>query len=365
MMKLIAARRIPIKDCCDRDVLSLTNRLFCGWTIRDRFNILNKTSNWNFDTSFADKLPVALNDSISLTDLVDQRAVDLIEQAGDQNIAVSWSGGVDSTLVICALLKNGFPKQQLRILCTKPSISEYTQFYRWMVDQKIDIQIHEPLIPHLANVDCRFVVSGWCADQLFGSNIHLKTMKLYHKPWFDSLLAAFSQLQEINLSPKGKQLMEESWLNYAKHLGVQLEQWCDFAWLYNFGVKWSYVSNEPRLALAGTPNELKAVPFFDTYDFQCWSIRNWPTLKQRNVYKDKQYYKQELKQYIYDYTKDADYLYHKGKHNSWALVGEDLSSINVLTDQGVRIYTATNRQIQQYQYNYIGWKVGDLYRKKH
>lgn len=359
-MSLLAARRFYILPT-DTDVLSTTNKLFCNWAARDRFNQLNGFSNFKYDTSHSDPLPISLDESVSLADLVDKKALELINGAKDQDIVVSWSGGVDSTAIICALLKNGLPSKQLHILCTPSSIKEYKWFYDWMLKQGIRIDIYNELIKELAIVPCAYVVSGWCADQLFGSNIHLKNLALYNLPWIDGLNQAFKD-SNIFLSKKGLDLLEYHWGKYASHLGLELKNFCEMAWLYNFGCKFSYVQQEAKLALAGTPNQDKVVPFYEGYDFQCWAIRNYTTLTTHNVNLQVKYYKRELKEYIYFFTKDPEYFNHKGKQNSWAMVGEDLASVNILTTDGIYKYQYQSKHPLNYYYT-LAIQVSNKFRK--
>ena len=79
----------------------IANILFCGRLVRDRFNVLNQYSKVNWlDTT--DSIPEPVETPIA--DLMDQRANELIAQG---SVGVQWSGGVDSTSLLLALIRNG------------------------------------------------------------------------------------------------------------------------------------------------------------------------------------------------------------------------------------------------------------------
>ena len=76
--------------------------------------------------------------------------------------------------------------------------------------------------------------------------------------------------------------------------------------------------------------------------------------------KEVRYYKRAFKEYIYDYTKDADYLQKKGKENSWKNVKSPVrDKLLVITDEGWKIYRSTNGA----SFHDLAITVGNLFRK--
>jgi hypothetical protein len=171
-------------------------------------------------------------------------------------------------------------------------------------------------------------VTGWCADQLFGSNIHLRNLDLYNLPWIDGVKQAFTD-RGLQFTSASFDKLAEVYNAYAEHVGVKMEQFCEFAWLYNFGIKWSYVSQDARLACTNETARANIINFFEDIRFQRWAMAKYPTLRGRNVNRAIRFYKRPLKLYIYLYTEDPDYRNHKGKVNSWAQVG-DTEVYNIL-----------------------------------
>ena len=78
------------------------------------------------NTIFAPPPIRAVNDS--LNDLLDQRATELL--ATQRKLAVMWSGGIDSTCVLVALLKHLQHQDQLVVYMTDVSIAENPEFYK-------------------------------------------------------------------------------------------------------------------------------------------------------------------------------------------------------------------------------------------
>lgn len=359
-MSLISARRIYLTEK-DNDALSIVCKLFFGWAVRDRFGILNVHSPFEWTTK-NDPILAVPSERLVLSEIVDVRAHAILSEHANGDVVVSWSGGVDSTAVICALLKNGLPTNRLHVVCAESSPEEYPWFYRHLIDRGVRVTVTDKLVITLNELECSVIVNGWCADQLFGSNIHLRDLSLYNAPWVDALRSMFEQ-SRINLSARSYEYLEAVYTDYAKRLGFPIEQWCEFAWLFNFGVKWTYVQHDQNLALAGGKNAGKAVAFFDTQDFQRYSMQRFDRLRERNVNKLNRFYKRQLKQYIYEYTNDSEYFNHKGKRNSWAMVGEDLNQVAVFTESGVRLFRVKGETNGEH-FGQLQRQVGDMFRKR-
>lgn len=337
MAKLIAARRIFYCDKCMpvNDVFSVVNRVFCGWVVRDRFNILNKHLPFHM-ADIADEIPVA-DGSLEMRDICDSRAQEIL--ALNQPIIISWSGGVDSTAILIALLRNGIKKDQLTILHAPSSINEYPWLYKKLTEEGYKFVQREDLASAFNDVTEGLLITGWCADQLFGSNIHLRNLSLYNLPWMDGLRQAIKD-RGIRISEKSHEYLEYAWSDYAKQLGFEMTDFCEFAWIYNFGCKWSYVSQDAFLASNLANTRKRIINFFEDIRFQRWAVNNYPNIKEINVNRNSKFYKQSLKRYIHEWTNDPDYLLRKGKVNSWAQVKDevDWNKISTLDTDGYHVF---------------------------
>lgn len=333
--ELLSAKMIFVNEYSDP--LSVMNRLFAGWWCRDRFGFLNKYSpiraSNEIDPVSKQVMELgALHDGKTINQIINERAQDILRT--DKPIAVSWSGGVDSTLVAIALLNNGLPTSDLTIICAESSKEEYPFLYKWFKNNNVNFIEDNKVQSSYEKFD-GVIVTGWCADQLFGSDIHVRNPDYYNLPWIDGLKLAFKD-RGINLSDKSFDVLNDVYQEYASLLGLKLEQFCEFAWLYNFGCKWTYVSQESQLSHDSQKVRDRFIPFFETIDFQRYSLRRFNKLREVNVNKVNKFYKRPLKKYIYAFLNDPAYLNSKGKKNSWALTEDVVSRVGVLDTDGYR-----------------------------
>lgn len=320
MKNLIACKYAPLHTVSDP--LSMIGSIFWRWVEPDRFGILNKYSPYNLKVREDGILPTRIVPKESMEQLCLIRAEEIKAKYENMPIVVLWSGGVDSTCILCSLLAVGLNPI---ILCTNESILEAPKLYErfkkegrtielfsWFMGTKIYDRIFEKY------GEVCYVI-GWCADQLFGSNVNLRYPHLYTKNFKDGF-------REILRDRKAGKILSKKVIDsnldvfedYAKEIGLPIEYTCEALWLFNFAVKWSHVSIDFKLVL---PNDLyrkNVINFFEDARFQDWSIANYKEFHKHNQTLDVASYKRPLKNVIFDYTKDEDYLLNKGKVNSWS-----------------------------------------------
>lgn len=310
--KLEVVQSIPCYMDDEASPLGLANILFCGRLVRDRFNVLNQYSNYNW-TDTVDK--VVEPSSTPIADLMDQRAVELIKQG---SIATQWSGGVDSTSLLLALIKNGISKEDLEILYDANSVQEYPKLYEWLKNQGYNLHLVEKSwYRELKNVDTDLITNGWCADQLFGSIYFHEDPGSYFLDIREFLKGTtFPQVQ-----PTDEQIDKAVavYKDHAKNtFGLDLKIAAQLGWFINYTCKWTWVSTFNELYLVDTKNALKTKPFFDTEYFQAFAIGNYENISRANMYAaDASEYKKPLKQYCNSIFEDEDYLLNKTKNPSW------------------------------------------------
>ena len=287
---------------------STANWIFTGRLCRDRFNYLNKYSIFNWSEE-ADLIPEPKDTPLS--ELMDRRANELL----GKSIAVQWSGGVDSTSLLLALIKNGINKEDLVILMDENSIKEYPKLYQHLVDQKYQLKHIKDWDNCLSTVDTDIIVNGWCADQLFGSVFFYTHPEMY----FLSLEDFFNKVTLVKpLSNKEKKECIEVYKQMGKDLfNVDITCACELGWMMNFSLKWDWVKYYNELYTLGSENVFKTKVFYDTDYFQSWSVNNYPVIKAGNGFEDPRFYKTALKQYCNEVFPDEDFLLHKGKEPSW------------------------------------------------
>ena len=246
----------------------------------------------------------------------DLRAASLVSLAleSQRKIQVLWSGGIDSTLALCALekaLNKVNSLHLLDVLLSKESIDEYPRFYKDIIENKITHKLYTPPIYKELSPD-KIVVSGELGDQLFGSDklkYHVQTGEAF-RPYTDVLPYLIDRKLGIG---KAEKLMA--------YLAPQIEKspikiitLYDYLWWMNFSMKWQHVSlrlikNLPEESFILNENYFN---FFQSKTFEAWSISQ-PTLKINETWPS---YKQVAKEYIYETHQDKDYLMNKEKEQS-------------------------------------------------
>ncbi len=295
MAILYSARYINIQD--QHDPLSCLTKLFVPWFVRDRScEFLNSKSSFYTDAS----IDLGLNEALKITEektietLMDETAVKYISTGSP--ITVSWSGGVDSTALVVALLKNNIDPEQLTILCASSSLKEYPIFYKYLIDNKYRVIESNEVNAQYNRIKQGYILTGWGADQLFGSNIHLKNSTLYHLPWQDAF-RKYTKEQSIFIEKQGECInLYEEW---TKQRGFNITSWSEFTWYYNFMCKFTHVAEVTKLSIIDPELRDKTISFFATEDFQAYSIQHFNDINKVNVIERKKFYKRPLKEYIY------------------------------------------------------------------
>lgn len=283
----------------------------------DRFSFLNRYSPFLLDTSHT--LFGEITHTGSFSDICDRVGYDIISRAEqeDKRVYVSWSGGVDSTCVLVALLKHPRGKERLTVLYSTESIMEYSSFFDFLRVQGVSLQkingdAIATLYPKLLDTD--YIVFGWCGDQLFGSDLSLQYSSYFHRPWHDWLV-------DEGCPDRIIQQFEEG---LPRHR-FGIKNTGQFFWWMNFACKWNYVSND-IVTRIGIDKRSHVINFFEDEEFQQWAINRFPKVDRYRP-DDVLHYKEEAKEYIYAYNKDSSYRKNKGKLGSWGRMGRTSTGV--------------------------------------
>lgn len=304
--------------------------VFAGASVIDRTRTLDQ----GFRKCTVDPLP-DLNEEAgnitSFSDLCDARAREIIEHA-EQNsrpVHMFWSGGIDSTTALIALLRNMNNQQKrdyLRVFFNQASIDEYPWFY----DQFIHNGVNKAEIGDAEQfrLEGATIVTGELGDQLYGSMI------------MEDLLGQYAEDSTINvLKADYKKVIPDLILSRLRtndrNIAIQLLDYLepllqrspypvksafDFLWWLNFTLKWQHVDQRFSVGFRKDGSEVRKrykayTHFFKTVDFQKWSMLN-PDKKIKDSWMS---YKFPSKDYIYEFTRDSDYLKNKKKVPSTSL----------------------------------------------
>tara|TARA_Y100001972_G_scaffold77605_1_gene94336 strand:+ start:6005 stop:7720 length:1716 start_codon:yes stop_codon:yes gene_type:complete len=304
--------RISSKNYNNKVLNSIGSVVHCLWTPIDRTNTLSS----NFKTT-GEPIPNSSGFKDTFSQVADSTAASLWDE--NKKIKVYWSGGIDSTVALIALLKTKPTDWQdrLEVIYTHNSIEENINFWinhikdkikcekvvdPKLTDDKFHVQnpFNNAVLKHIKdNASEGLTVTGECGDQLFGSAAFVEDPKLLTMSIFDYLKKEHSNnIDEINM------------LN--SKCPIELKTISDMLWWWNFNCKWQEVSFR-SLALINNKEYLDNIRhFFKTDNFQKWSIEN-PDKKIKDTLES---YKFTAKNYIYDYDKDDNYRDYKIKEGS-------------------------------------------------
>ena len=271
-----------------------------------------------------ESIPDATNYSNTLEDVMLAEAQRIWNL--NREFRVYWSGGIDSTGMLVALLRTAQTGDLDRMTVVysdndphRSSVVEYPKFFAEHIDGKLNkFACHagphnkwygSPLrmlssfigndMTHHAQSGV-LCVTGELGDQMFGS-------------------AAFSNNADFINMTTAEYLQQDQFQPFIEDITrfnaaspVDTTNLVDCLWWWNFAVKWQEVRYRAAVGLEDG-NALQNVhAFFGGEDFQKWSIAN-PDKKIKDTPAS---YKFSLKDFIYDFTGDADYRDKKLKEGS-------------------------------------------------
>lgn len=242
---------------------------------------------------------------LSFAHCCEARAVELL--AAHPQLHIMWSGGIDSTSALVALLK-ALPTHEhdrLTVFLSSHSIAENPSFYHRHIAGRLAVR----RVVGKAGLYDEVVVTGELGDQLFGSDLMLQCTR---RLGFDSLAQPHAEvLPRLFATLTGD--LDTGRSIYAHYAPITAEapyplvSAQDFLWWWNFSQKWQHVKFRHLLyeELADyRPLFGRVSHFFDTDDFQRWSL----THPDQKLGPRIDTYKTPAKRYIVDFTGEAAYL---------------------------------------------------------
>jgi len=237
-------------------------------------------------------------------------------------IELFWSGGIDSSGALIALLETKSKSDILNIRYTQESINEFPLMWERMVkDMNNPLTEKEMLDESLFSNDDIIKITGECGDQCFGSDALHANLDKHADDWetifswpngklFNKKLDAPRDTQE-NYEYKKTQLAKVLF-EHVDFSPVEIKTIFDLFWWCNFCFKWQDVDGRMIFTYTLNPHWNSTLSFFNTKDFQKWSITNHD-IKHGGTWKT---YKQPAKDYINKYIKDENYRKNKTKEPS-------------------------------------------------
>jgi hypothetical protein len=276
-------------------------------------------------------------------ELCNIRAGQLLMHATNTNrkIAIMYSGGIDSTLILTTILKNFSQStidQKVMILMNESSIDENVNFYHSHILKHFkDIRPSDTFGNYIGN-DKYIYVTGEGNDQLFGSMV---TRKMISRFGEESMLRPLARgdiytfIDYCIEKPEHSEKITELLFRLAKAAPIPIETPFHLWWWLNLTCKYQsvfvrslgYTSKRNQFSVSLFDNYQM---FFDTPEMQLWAMNHSDQLIDTTW----RSYKHECKRIIYDFNKDADYRDNKVKYGSLKYVLRQKESAVSLDTQG-------------------------------
>jgi len=286
--------------------------------------------------------------NLTFDECVDQRIIALSKKLQNRPWKVLWSGGIDSTCIVAAILKNlnKADLENIKIVCNRTSIYENPNFYYNFIEPNFAITDYYEFMSN-DTLNQNYVIDGNPCDNLFMSGNVIEILgnsaENYIKPWRKNI-DTITNLLETKLGKQGARWFVEMTRQNLISTNVPNETIFDFLWWTRFNHGWTH--QLLRSILRNVSVDIKSykksyVLFFDDKNFEKWSMNNNTFgIKYGNTYSD---YKKVVKEYIYDLDRDNYFLNYKTKGHS-SSAGQRLSNLTpfALLESGKIINLTTN-----------------------
>jgi hypothetical protein len=238
--------------------------------------------------------------NLSFNDIMNKRALEILKKDGP--IFIMWSGGIDSTGVVSAILKT-WPKEELKritVLCSTLSIKENKSFFAHIVKNFKIGQVTHKLEPY---AKIGHIITGEFGDQVIGSDniyigINLFGEGAIKEDWRKIAPEVFKAMDPVY----GLDTYN-NYVNIVPESPIDIKTGFDFFWWVNFTQKWQHVKYRALISPTWTdPKQYfpKVIHFYEHVDFQLWAIHK----PEERIPKSWTDYKSSIKNYIFDYTND-------------------------------------------------------------
>ena len=308
--------------------LAEINPTHSAWYCRKGNNLLP------FKNKLVDVLGFAMpdydpNHRKSWSEVTDQRCVDLRASHWNKPWAMLWSGGIDSTTIIAAMIRNLAPADlgNVTVYCNQFSVWENPKFYFDYIKPNFKVaDSHDLLNQDLDSQDIYFI-HGDPADQLFGSaGSYLDRLyqdaDLFHTNIIKNKDCAIDFIA-TQLDVPDKNFAEWYYhvlVSNAHSVGVPVTTLHDLIAWAGFNNHW--VSSKFRSMFAGSWQNSKNAKFYidrfvhwyDSDDYQQWSMNVDNASEKLGT--DVSEYKLAAKKYIYSVDNNDYYFKFKTKIKS-------------------------------------------------
>lgn len=291
----------------------------------------------NVDSSKS-PIPVSDNFNLSFNEVVEKRAKELL--ALGKPINVSWSGGLDSTFILFTLNHYANDKSQIKVYGTYSSIIESGYMFDKYIKNNFKFDIH-------TNTSYKNNYKGIPGDEIVvtgspGNDLFYKETGKAHSPIVahDKWIRLKDPVDNYHFKYGGlpyDKVLDDSNLEFLeefiKKSPRKIETLQDLRWWVCFCFNWYTTLNNTKIGV-GPVIANNQYAFYDTDDFQLWSIYNKDPATKVGDYTDCRW---QLREMITEYTGDHFYVNNKNDFmsvlstfgNEWLFLLNNYSNLYV------------------------------------
>lgn len=220
---------------------------------------------------------------------------------------ILWSGGIDSTVALVALLMTLPKGNKIAVYCNLSSIIENPDFYQNLL-QNSDVILRNSSMLH--DGEAQTFITGDLGDQVFGSELLFRISREFG---FENLQLPYEkvvpELFRRNCGSEGGAFLYERYHPIVNESPFPIRTAFDFVWWWNFTQKWQGVAFRKKCFFEP---EHRFIHFFESEDFQLWSIFS----HEKKIGSRLETYKLPAKEMIYEYDRNENYFKYKKKTSS-------------------------------------------------
>jgi len=259
------------------------------------------------------RLPAYVDSNLTYKDCCLKKAQEIVDihNATGKAIHLMYSGGIDSSAMLASfigLLGVQEAAKKIKIILSHESIIENPEFWSEFIRPNFTLVNSLTYHPDANSI----TVLAELNDQLFGSDI-VKSIYAYGGNKAVNNSATFGNLydfldKQTEMSDNSKEIWTNVLLSNLKTCPSSDKTLWDVFWWYNFVFKWTNVKYRYIMYtdVLYSPEIIKnnIINFFDSYEFQLWSMNN-KELKHLGTIES---YKHTAKQMFADITGLTDYI---------------------------------------------------------
>jgi hypothetical protein len=264
---------------------------------------------------------------------------------------VFWSGGIDSTAIVVAILKHieHCDYHRIKIACTRHSIFENPRFFFNHIQPNFEIVDSSDFAVNITSMTQYQLIDGEPADLLYMNDHFFDLLVNNDRRLYKNAFKDPDDLIDRMAATSNKQLATwyyDTVISNIVSTNVPIETYHDFLWWIGFNFIW-IAARVSRLVSQHDYNPTLAKSYMDNYtnwfsspEYQQWSMNsNLSGIKYGTNFGE---FKLAPKKYIFDFDRDLYYYNFKTKIHSfshkfkigadWFCVLDDFTRLNLKND---------------------------------